>query len=167
MFEKCSRLFVVREFRIKHMSYYYPYHGYQYPQEQYYYCLPSYDHYYPAYYHFSSPQPQIPQQPTPSPSPVQQGSIPTVETFEEERQEAQNERNWYTIERREGKRIYVCNECSKEFTRAFNLKDHFKSIHLQVRPYQCPFQTCESSFVRKNDCMRHMKLIHKRLKSLK
>ena len=115
----------------------------------------------------------------PSPGPPIQGIVYTnqniIPPYIEDRQESSadeegtgmDEREWYSIERSHSKRVYVCVECSKRFTRSFNLKDHFKAIHLNIKPYACPYGSCDSRFVRKNDCIRHMRLIHKKVKNLK
>lgn len=52
---------------------------------------------------------------------------------------------------------HTCDICSKEFTRAHNLKAH-KNSHANERPYKCSF--CEKAFVRKHDRERHVEKIH-------
>jgi uncharacterized Zn-finger protein len=72
----------------------------------------------------------------------------------------EDERSWYIIKRRNCKRIYLCTACSKEFTRTLNLKDHYNATHLNLKPYKCLVGSCNSRFARKNDCTRHMKMVH-------
>jgi uncharacterized Zn-finger protein len=86
-------------------------------------------------------------------------SVPKQETKKTKVIE-EDERDWYVIKKQQQKRIYICSKCSKEFTRAFNLKDHYKSTHLNLKPYKCKVGDCNSRFARKNDCIRHIKLIH-------
>jgi uncharacterized Zn-finger protein len=87
-------------------------------------------------------------------------SEPSESSSTSEWSDPHDEKTWYTI-RKKDKRIYVCNRCSKEFTRSFNLKDHYKATHLGLKPFQCEVANCSSRFARKNDCLRHMKLVHK------
>ena len=42
---------------------------------------------------------------------------------------------------------FNCNECSKTFTKEYNLKRHIKSVHEQIKPHQCGI--CSKSFSRK------------------
>ena len=52
---------------------------------------------------------------------------------------------------------HVCDICSKDFTRAHNLKAH-KRTHANLRPYDCKF--CGKAFVRKHDRERHVEKLH-------
>jgi ribosomal protein L34E len=53
---------------------------------------------------------------------------------------------------------HVCDICSKDFTRAHNLKAH-KRAHVGERPYGCAF--CEKAFARKHDRERHVENLHR------
>ena len=44
---------------------------------------------------------------------------------------------------------YECPQCSKNFTRRFNLKNHIESVHSNV-DIKCP--SCSQSFTRKDNC---------------
>lgn len=48
-----------------------------------------------------------------------------------------------------------CPECSREFTRRYNLKSHLLT-HRSERPFEC--QVCSRAFARKGDHARHMKI---------
>ncbi|KAI8866972.1 hypothetical protein GQ42DRAFT_127440, partial [Ramicandelaber brevisporus] len=52
---------------------------------------------------------------------------------------------------------YKCThpDCTKTFTRQFNLRSHLAS-HSSQRPYGCPH--CERTFSRKHDQQRHARL---------
>lgn len=49
--------------------------------------------------------------------------------------------------------IFQCNLCTKQFTRANNLKTHQLREHGKERPFVCA--TCGKGFVRKYECDRH------------
>jgi hypothetical protein len=140
----------------RYMSTYPHYLAYYYPSEHYYYGYP----YYPPDY-------------SPYPRPEYLESQYQPETYEEKVVETCTEsqppvcspvveREWYTITKHKKKRIYTCTACEKQFTRTFNLKDHYKATHLQLKPYVCREEGCRSKFARKNDFLRHLRLIHKK-----
>jgi uncharacterized C2H2 Zn-finger protein len=52
---------------------------------------------------------------------------------------------------------HICDICSKDFTRAHNLKAH-KRTHANERPFGCSF--CGKAFVRKHDRERHVEKLH-------
>lgn len=52
---------------------------------------------------------------------------------------------------------HVCDICSKDFTRAHNLKAH-KRTHANDRPHKCTM--CTKAFVRKHDLDRHVNKLH-------
>jgi hypothetical protein len=54
--------------------------------------------------------------------------------------------------------VFACDQCSKTFTRASNLKAHTRIHEKEQRPFKCP--TCRSTFARQPDLNRHEK-IHK------
>ncbi|TPX63660.1 hypothetical protein SpCBS45565_g06445 [Spizellomyces sp. 'palustris'] len=47
---------------------------------------------------------------------------------------------------------YMCQTCSRVFTRLYNLKSHIRS-HQGLRPFKCKF--CSASFTRNHDLNRH------------
>ena len=47
---------------------------------------------------------------------------------------------------------YKCPQCSKNFTRRFNLENHIESVHSNV-DIKCP--SCSQSFTRKDNCEKH------------
>ncbi|KAI8899142.1 hypothetical protein BC833DRAFT_586986 [Globomyces pollinis-pini] len=67
-------------------------------------------------------------------------------------------RFWKVI-KNNGQTLYQCPypECTKTFTRPYNLKSHYRS-HTGERPYVCDAPNCDSSFARKHDLKRHSKL---------
>jgi hypothetical protein len=153
------------------MSHPYSYNPYYYPPPEYYaHYRPDY-HYYPPYYPYMAPYPN-PYPPPRHPEPHKPEQYVPREPIHEKRVEISGDEtvcsaeDMYSLTRRGTKRIYSCNECLKEFTRAFNCKDHYIATHLQLKPFACPFVDCPSKFARKNDCIRHMRLVHKGIKSL-
>jgi hypothetical protein len=54
--------------------------------------------------------------------------------------------------RKREKKVFSCPDCSKVFTRRFNLDSHL-ATHGPVRPFFC--KTCGKRFARRNDCNRH------------
>ena len=57
---------------------------------------------------------------------------------------------------------FRCPECLAGFTRADNLKRHFKILHEGAESYICPH--CNKSFARKNTLQRHVASQHTREK---
>ncbi|KAJ3227221.1 Transcription factor IIIA [Clydaea vesicula] len=64
--------------------------------------------------------------------------------------------------------LYKCpkEKCEKLYTERFNLRSHYISDHLSLRPYACSFEDCSMTFVRKHDKNRHEKLHIKDSKTL-
>jgi len=66
------------------------------------------------------------------------------------------------IDTRYGKR-FVCNICSKQFDRAFNLRTHAMT-HIDPedrdKPFMCPWSECAKGFSRKYDAERHYRSVH-------
>lgn len=59
---------------------------------------------------------------------------------------------------------YKCSECSKTFSRPFNLKSH-RAIHRGLKPHACTYTnesgvTCHWSFARRHDLERHVRSRH-------
>ncbi|KAI8609408.1 hypothetical protein BC830DRAFT_1054687, partial [Chytriomyces sp. MP71] len=54
-------------------------------------------------------------------------------------------------------RRYMCNVCSKRFTRPSTLRTHMNS-HTGERPYPCPSQGCEWKFTVLSNLKRHMRI---------
>ncbi|KAG0240962.1 hypothetical protein B0O80DRAFT_451611 [Mortierella sp. GBAus27b] len=59
---------------------------------------------------------------------------------------------------------YKCSECSKTFSRPFNLKSH-RAIHRGLKPHACTYTNetgvaCHWSFARRHDLERHVRSRH-------
>jgi hypothetical protein len=59
---------------------------------------------------------------------------------------------------------FKCSECSKTFSRPFNLKSH-RAIHLGLKPHACNYTNdkgiaCHWSFARRHDLERHVRSRH-------
>ncbi|KAI9338748.1 hypothetical protein BDR26DRAFT_404546 [Obelidium mucronatum] len=53
--------------------------------------------------------------------------------------------------------------CEKIFTQSYNVKPHHK-LHFNIRPYLC--KTCNLSFTRERDLVRHSGVVHENLKEV-
>ncbi|ORZ03579.1 hypothetical protein BCR43DRAFT_483605 [Syncephalastrum racemosum] len=60
--------------------------------------------------------------------------------------------------RKRPERVYHCEECSKRFTRPYNLRSHMRT-HTNERPYPCSHPGCSWRFARPHDLKRH-ELLH-------
>lgn len=60
--------------------------------------------------------------------------------------------------RKRPERVYHCEECSKRFTRPYNLRSHMRT-HTNERPYSCSHPGCSWRFARPHDLKRH-ELLH-------
>jgi uncharacterized Zn-finger protein len=140
----------------RYMSAYPHYPAYYYPAEYYYYGYSYYPPNYSTYAEHGYVESQ--DKPAEDESRNQETSSDSQSTV----CHPTTEREWYTITKHKKKRIYTCTACDKEFTRTFNLKDHYKATHLHLKPYECPVEGCRSRFARKNDFWRHQRLIHKK-----
>lgn len=57
---------------------------------------------------------------------------------------------------------YQCNQCSRAFARAYNLKTHMATHDpLRPKPFVCSHAGCGRSFSRKHDLGRHLVSIHR------
>jgi hypothetical protein len=57
---------------------------------------------------------------------------------------------------------YSCNQCSRAFARAYNLKTHMATHDPnRLKPHVCPHRSCQRSFSRKHDLGRHLISIHR------
>ncbi|KAL5534607.1 hypothetical protein ACEPAG_1070 [Sanghuangporus baumii] len=57
---------------------------------------------------------------------------------------------------------YQCNQCSRAFARAYNLKTHMATHDpLRPKPFVCSHVGCGRSFSRKHDLGRHLVSIHR------
>lgn len=57
---------------------------------------------------------------------------------------------------------YRCEPCDKSFARNSILQAHMRS-HAGQKPHEC--STCGKAFVRKNDCARHEKTVHNKIRA--
>ena len=55
---------------------------------------------------------------------------------------------------------HICNHCGKAYNLLYQLKQHIKAIHLEIRPFVCP--ECGKTFARKDKLQDHIDL-HKGL----
>ena len=55
---------------------------------------------------------------------------------------------------------HICNHCGKAYNLLYQLKQHIKAVHLEIRPFVCP--ECGRTFARKDKLQDHIDL-HKGL----
>ena len=55
---------------------------------------------------------------------------------------------------------FACKQCDKSFTLNFNLKNHIKIIHENLREFGCNQPDCNSNFGRRQTLMTHLMLVH-------
>lgn len=51
------------------------------------------------------------------------------------------------------KKMYICEECSREFRRPEHLKRHYRSIHTNEKPFECVY--CQKRFSRSDNLAQH------------
>lgn len=51
------------------------------------------------------------------------------------------------------KKVYICDECSREFRRPEHLKRHYRSIHTNEKPFECVY--CQKRFSRSDNLAQH------------
>ncbi|XP_035229668.1 zinc finger protein 107-like [Stegodyphus dumicola] len=64
----------------------------------------------------------------------------------------------------EGK-IFHCEECQAQFTRADSLRRHIQNIHVKKNTFSC--EKCNDVFSRKHDLMKHNRTQHGTVQSIK
>ncbi|KAJ3841339.1 hypothetical protein F5878DRAFT_19622 [Lentinula raphanica] len=55
---------------------------------------------------------------------------------------------------------YRCDICDQAFSQGALLHSHKASKHAQIRPYKCPFEGCQKSYVDCPTLLRHKKINH-------
>ncbi|KAI0716682.1 hypothetical protein C8Q76DRAFT_414711 [Earliella scabrosa] len=53
-----------------------------------------------------------------------------------------------------------CPICERSFKKPWNLKVHYQSKHLGLRPHKCLYPCCSKIYSRKHDLKRHMQQVH-------
>jgi predicted SprT family Zn-dependent metalloprotease len=69
----------------------------------------------------------------------------------------------YSLEEKENKRPYKCQNCDASFVQKGNLKVHISAVHEGKNPYKC--QSCDARFVYQRS--RHIFAVHERKRPYK
>ena len=60
---------------------------------------------------------------------------------------------------------HECAKCNKRFEKPYQLRNHIKSIHEDIKPYPCG--QCEKAFSGANYLKKHVNIKHEGLKNYK
>ena len=68
----------------------------------------------------------------------------------------------YHMKKHEGKQSYECKSCDKKFYQKYALDDHVKLNHSTdpIETIKCPFDNCNSTFIKKEHCRIHIARNH-------
>lgn len=61
------------------------------------------------------------------------------------------------MQRKATDKLFVCDECGKDFNRRYNLKIHLR-VHTGETPYLCPKEGCKKKFMWRSSLLHHTRL---------
>ncbi|CAN4118359.1 unnamed protein product [Withania somnifera] len=81
---------------------------------------------------------------------------PHIQSHHQDKIESQKEEATEDVQRKEGSKMNVCEECGVSFQKPAHLKQHMQSHSLEL--FECPIDGCKSTFSFQGNMTRHVDL---------